>query len=59
MERTGRKGSKTKSLDEGQIVELSKLFKEGMSKSKLALGYNVSRVTIMRTVKPIELNAMK
>jgi len=59
MERTGRKGGKTKSLDEGQIVKLSKLFKEGMSKSKLALGYNVSRVTIMRTVKPIELNAMK
>ena len=51
-ERTGKKGGKPKSLDQGQIAEIRKLFKEDMSKSKLALKFNVSRATIMRTVNP-------
>lgn len=51
-ERTGRKGGRTKSLTEGQITEVKELFSDGMSKSKLAAKFGVSRATIMRTVEP-------
>jgi DNA invertase Pin-like site-specific DNA recombinase len=50
-ERTGRKGGKPKSLNEDQMKDVIRLFNdEGMSKSKLAKEFNVSRMTIMRVI---------
>ncbi len=49
-ERTGKKGGKPKSLNDDQIADVRKLFADGVSKSKLAAEFGVSRMTIMRTV---------
>ncbi len=49
-ERTGRKGGKPKSLSEEQQAEVRELFSDGVSKSKLATQFSVSRMTIMRVV---------
>ncbi len=48
-ERTGRKGGKPKSLSSEQQLKANRLFAEGVSKSKLAAQFGVSRMTIMRT----------
>lgn len=49
-ERTGRKGGKPKSLSDTQMKEVNRLFKQGVSKSKLAAQFSVSRMTIMRAI---------
>lgn len=49
-ERTGRKGGQPKKLTAAQEADIRKLHAEGLSKSKLATQYGVSRMTIMRTV---------
>jgi DNA invertase Pin-like site-specific DNA recombinase len=49
-ERAGRKGGKPKSLSDEQSLEVKRLFKEGASKSKLAIQFGVSRMTIMRVL---------
>jgi DNA invertase Pin-like site-specific DNA recombinase len=47
-ERAGRKGGKPKSLSEKQSLEVRRLFEEGVSQSKLAVKFGVSRMMIMR-----------
>lgn len=49
-ERTGRKGGKPKSLSDDQVTEVKALFATGLSKSKLATQFDVSRMTIMRVL---------
>ena len=49
-ERTGRKGGKPKILSEDMQVEVKRLFDSGLSKSRLATQFGVSRMTIMRAV---------
>ncbi len=47
-ERTGRKGGKPRSLSDEQVAGVQRLYSEGMSKSKIAIEFGVSRMTIMR-----------
>ncbi len=49
-ERTGRKGGKPKILSEEMRVEVKRLFDSGLSKSRLATQFGVSRMTIMRSL---------
>lgn len=50
-ERTGRKGGRSKALTDSQLKDVKRLFAKGVSKSKLAQQFSVSRATIMRAVQ--------